>query len=50
MHYYNHNRIKTVLKNHTPIDYLKRVLTNTVQYSFQDLGFISFLSSFFFLH
>ncbi|WP_430522027.1 IS3 family transposase [Lactobacillus hominis] len=26
MHYYNHDRIKTVLKNHTPIEYRNMVL------------------------
>ncbi|QLK33602.1 IS3 family transposase [Lactobacillus crispatus] len=31
MHYYNHERIKTVLKNHTTIEYRNMVLNKAVQ-------------------
>ncbi|AHI12072.1 IS3 family transposase [Lactobacillus helveticus] len=31
IHYYNHDRIKTVLKNHTPIEYRNMVLNKAVQ-------------------
>ncbi|WP_422730573.1 IS3 family transposase [Lactobacillus crispatus] len=31
MHYYNHECIKTVLKNHTPIEYRNMVLNKAVQ-------------------
>ncbi|MDH5818340.1 IS3 family transposase [Lactobacillus helveticus] len=31
MHYYNHDRIKTVLKKHTPIEYRNMFLNKAVQ-------------------
>jgi len=31
IHYYNHDRIKTVLKNHTPIEYRNMVLNKAAQ-------------------